>query len=108
MSLEDLLKRVTEAGFTPGPWRAEKRDRWQVQAEHRGPGSNFCVASINHWSDDAEADARLIAAAPALFEALVQLLDDMGEDGLSVCKAAKDQARNALLRALISQKEGVE
>ena len=31
-----------------------------------------------------------------LREALDQLLDDMGENGLCVCEAAKDQARAAL------------
>ena len=31
-----------------------------------------------------------------LREALDQLLDDMGDDGLCVCPAAKDQARAAL------------
>ena len=54
-----------------------------------------------HTSEMAEyrANARLIAAAPDLLAALDQLLDDMGEDGLSVCQAAKDQARAALSRA---------
>jgi hypothetical protein len=31
-----------------------------------------------------------------LIEALEQLLDDMGDSGLSVCPAAKEQARAAL------------
>ena len=45
------------------------------------------------------ANARLIAAAPELYEALDQILDDMGNDGLSCCQAAKDQARAALAKA---------
>ena len=44
-------------------------------------------------------NAALIAAAPDLYKALGQLLDDMGEDGLSVRQAAKDQARAALTKA---------
>lgn len=44
-------------------------------------------------------NAALIAAAPDLLEALDQILDDMGEGGLSCCQAAKDQARAALAKA---------
>jgi hypothetical protein len=55
---------------TPGPWWIERRlgDGLQVNAKHRGEGSSYCVASINHWEGDADrANARLIAAAPDLF-----------------------------------------
>ena len=34
----------------------------------------------------------------ALYEAMDQLLDDMGEQGLCVCQAAKDQAKATLAR----------
>lgn len=48
----------------------------------------------------AEAEREACAKiAPELYEALDQLLDDMGEDGLSVCQAAKDQAKAALAKA---------
>ena len=50
-------------------------------------------------TESGEADARMISAAPDLYAALDQLLDDMGDDGLSVCQAAKDQAKAALARA---------
>jgi len=61
---------------TPGPWWVERRvgDASQVNARHRGEGSSYCVASINHWEGDADrANARLIAAAPDLLEALKRL-----------------------------------
>lgn len=46
---------------TPGRFWVENRDgRWQVQMEHRGPGSSFCVAQINHWADDGRALAEQI------------------------------------------------
>lgn len=54
--------------------------------------------SLSSW-EKIQADAELIAAAPDLYEALDQLLDDMGETGLSVCQAAKDQAKAALAKA---------
>lgn len=60
--------------FTPGPWQALPspfEDRIEAVAH---PGS--CVASTGNWltSEKAEqhANARLIAAAPDLLEALIQ------------------------------------
>jgi hypothetical protein len=58
---------------TPGPWYVEDRRPgggvMQVQAPYQGPGSSYCVASINYWRD-VEANARLIAAAPEMLDAL--------------------------------------
>lgn len=71
------------------------------QARLRGEAEGALRASelagvVEGWQRRAEAaEARLAEAV----EALDQLLDDMGEDGLSVCQAAKDQAR-ALLQSL--------
>ncbi len=49
---------------TGGEFWAEKRDgRWQLQMRHRGPGSSFCVAQINHWADNSEALTTRIANA---------------------------------------------
>lgn len=54
---------------TPGPWRANNRDKtskqgWEVLAENK---------AITGWGSvqTTEANARLIAAAPELLEALV-------------------------------------
>jgi hypothetical protein len=71
--------RPTGAGFTPGPWWVEDRLKvcanrgggaLQIQAQHRGEGSSYCVATVNFW-EATEANARLIAAAPQLYAALV-------------------------------------
>jgi hypothetical protein len=52
---------MKQAERTPGRFWVENRDgRWQVQMEHRGPGSSFCVAQINHWADDGRALAEQI------------------------------------------------
>ena len=40
-------------------------------AEHRGPGSSFCVATVNFWEDGAGHNSSLIAAAPELLDALI-------------------------------------
>lgn len=67
----------TESKHTPGPWWVEVRPNpasaitplFQIQAKHRGEGSNYCIASVNFW-EAPEANARLIAAAPDLLSAL--------------------------------------
>ena len=67
---------VDEQSHTPGPWWVERRvgDALQVNAEHRGKGSSYCIASVNHWEGPIDhANARLIAAAPDLLAACKRL-----------------------------------
>ena len=49
---------------TPGPWRIE----WEM-----AHGGLSVVATI-HFHDDTEANARLVAAAPELLEALQEIV----------------------------------
>ena len=66
--------------YTPGPWRAEKN----------ATGS-FTVLAPNHYVDDdlsefvafgvSKADARLIATAPELLEAIRDLAERRGHPG---------------------------
>lgn len=81
---------------TPGPWH---QDGFFIQDDN---GHLIAIVESPDGRCD-EANARFIVQAvnaytstEALREALWQLLDDMGDDGLSVCQAAKDQARAAL------------
>jgi hypothetical protein len=99
--------------FTPGPWRVEDRlDRpvsggggaLQVQAAHRGEGSSYCVASVNLW-ESPEANARLIAAVPELYEALSEVVtllegwhrlnfaDEIQQQSVRLAKRALAKAR---------------
>lgn len=60
--------------YTPAPWEAERMDsgRWLICADAE------VMAVMEPWSPDVdEADARLIAAAPDLLEALKMVLDAM-------------------------------
>ena len=96
---------MTEPGFTPGPWEA---DFLAVG----GGGQTVARAEImrrEHWetgAGEAQANARLIAAAPALYEALQGMMrhscvadsapeDKDGEDHIAESKAlaALKQAR---------------
>jgi hypothetical protein len=70
------------AQHTPGPWTANKPTQSNGRAEvHAGP---MLVAQAFNWLLDAEgdeqcwADARLIAAAPDLLEALKLALSIIG------------------------------
>ena len=64
---------------TPGPWRvSEKRgDLIDIRHENNEPGAmslNLAqVVARQSWLKEAEANARLIAAAPELLEALQDL-----------------------------------
>lgn len=81
---------MSNQGFTPGPWVIEKA------------ADAYCIASVGNLvimpssgkvkHDNAEADARLIAAAPELLEALECLLE-MGHT------KAGDLARAAIAKA---------
>jgi hypothetical protein len=101
------------ASYTPGPWWVEDRRHvqanrgggaLQVQAQHRGEGSSYCVASVNFW-EATEANASLIAAAPDLFEALesqvIAFTNLAGNVGFSSADIADctAQARAALTKA---------
>jgi hypothetical protein len=68
------------AGFTPGPWVASDRtDGHEIYAA-KWPGRPICHAS-SYWQgegprrDEREANARLIAAAPELYEAVSAFVD---------------------------------
>ena len=70
---------MTQFKGTPGPWRvSEKRgDLIDIRHENNEPGAmslNLAqVVARQSWLKEAEANARLIAAAPELLEALQDL-----------------------------------
>ena len=88
---------------TPGPWEAEwhrKYKQWNVF-----PESGKAVVSVTdlcgeYSKEETEANARLIAAAPELLEALQGLLDCMAIPS-SICKErpAYEAARAAIAKA---------
>lgn len=114
--MSDALTTERVASHTPGPWWIERRvgDALQVNAEHRGKGSSYCVASVNHWEGPADlANARLIAAAPDLLAALKDLADWLAY-GLNKADGAEPTAEDhvacervaAQARAAVDKAEG--
>jgi hypothetical protein len=76
------------AGFTPGPWAAElgRNGSFSIEAERGGIANGLLVlASRNEhplMADQMHANARLIAAAPELLEALKSLVHSLDESDL--------------------------
>lgn len=72
---------------TPGPWIVREGDEWTNSIVTRegelpnGEPAYWEVASYNRRRSEAEANARLIAAAPELLSALLELLDSMDANG---------------------------
>jgi hypothetical protein len=102
-------------GFTPGPWhyRPNEWDDWGVVKADR-----FTICQARAWNaideetlaqhrkagtDPCEANARLIAAAPDLYEALEMVRDadeDCHKDGLpTIPPAARQKIDAALAKA---------
>jgi hypothetical protein len=100
-----------EIKHTPGPWAAKKGVGWYVVRIAHSQDDNFAIAvGSNKTSlvdaptgDDAEAEAnaRLIAAAPDLLEALEMLswLEQFCDDGDDDLEGARTAARAAIAKA---------
>lgn len=66
------------AKHTPGPWAAfykHKYDEWQVSVPERGSSMKRALFQQGVLTEHPEADARLIAAAPELLAALIDLVE---------------------------------
>ena len=89
---------------TPGPWKAENGTGsggkgwgcWEVFA---CDGPETYIAGSNRDNPDQEANARLIAAAPELLEALQTALRDSGCDGDLCAHWWHEKARAAIAKA---------
>ena len=92
---------------TPGPWSVEKGDPecgnygWYVCH----PDTVDEESAICNLSVEAEANARLIAAAPELLEALKECITDDGATGMRSIELARKRlaAINKLARAAIAK-----
>lgn len=96
---------------TPGPWVVlrEPRGMWITRAD-----KSFAIASIPPMAENAASDARLIAAAPQLLEALELARDYMHAHVMGLHEAyrgypqrhARDDADLAKIDAAISAAKG--
>ena len=92
---------------TPAPWRVSSESPHIIKKDYRAIGSDagFLIASTmgndnsGFYASEQEADAnaRLIAAAPELLEALEELI--AATQHLDPCQATVDKARAAIAKA---------
>lgn len=88
------------SGFTPGPWVVELADDAYCIANVGNLVIMPCGGKVKH--DNAEADARLIAAAPDLLEALEMIVAEADSYTARTGKPVYnwlDQARAAIAKA---------
>jgi hypothetical protein len=81
---------MAKTTHTPGPWDAQTAQPHVTRAWHvrnRDIGRGVCDLSPAKWEDtsdaETEANARLIAAAPELLDALLAVLRHEGERDVS-------------------------
>lgn len=89
------------AGFTPGPWLIEpqgERARGHWLADNAGAYVALACSRDNS-RDEEDANARLIAAAPELYEALALAAEWIAEDGASLSEVAEAKIYAALAKA---------
>jgi hypothetical protein len=82
---------VSAPAFTPGPWTVESRVAFGKNDYAVSPasGNDGFVAALTH-GPDAKANARLIAAAPELYEALVALTRAVNTNELAAAMACHE------------------
>ena len=79
---------------TPGPWAVSSTERRYVREVNGKRYVASCTDSQDYRTyEEAEANARLIACAPEMLEALQDLCDTLGECGMT------EKARAAIARA---------
>lgn len=101
----------TEGGHTPGPWSVEQYGDGDSLVIHAGGEWRICFMATPGDSPGAmrriEANARLIAAAPALLEAL-QAQEDQQRRGILNMTDAEVERVTTLRRAALAQATGGE
>lgn len=92
---------MSEQGHTPGPW-GQRRLKRSIEIFWLSTGKKIASISLNEFisNDKTEANARLIAAAPELLDALMALIPEgwTADDTMDHMPGIK-QARAAIAKA---------
>jgi hypothetical protein len=95
---------VSVASFTPGPWRVAPSHQYadsgslNVDTADNGQTSYICCAGLR-GDEEAEANARLIAAAPEMLAALHNMLEVYWGDGQEPAPDCIARAQAAIAKA---------
>jgi hypothetical protein len=100
-----LRSKMVEQKWTPGPWKADMGLVTGMESRNRFKGTpSLDIFDANEWpvelSDEAVANAHLIASAPDLYEALNEILNySGGADHATDDPYVMDRARAAFSKA---------
>jgi hypothetical protein len=107
------------SAHTPGPWAVWPMGRYLVisctgSGMQKHPQEGMHVAHVKmpdenkEWDQLWEANARLIAAAPELLQALIDLDEAYCDISSGTCRESRESGRNALIaaRAAIAKASG--
>lgn len=86
---------------TPGPWEASLNvceTRWLIYTQEQSLRHRGYLASTAETNEDSEANAKLMAAAPDLLDALKELVT-VAESHISCPCPEIDEARAAIAKA---------
>lgn len=95
-SCNDYKKQLISDSFAPKPWHIGEENPWLIYA-----ANGYAVADLRTYHGrhhDTKADARLVAAAPDLLEALQNLENDDGSipaHAWNLCQAAISKATSS-------------
>lgn len=91
---------------TPGPWRVSEKRGDLIDIRHNDSGVGAISLNLAHvvarqsWLKEAEANAKLIAAAPELLEVLKLILSYHDDGNCVLHKEDVSMARAAINKAL--------
>jgi hypothetical protein len=95
-----------KAKYTPGPWEAENNGQfWEIVPKNRVSAQPYRIGDVcasdpeNPNSGIQEANARLIAAAPELLEALLELDEAYCRAGTNLTRSERAEDRRRLMKA---------
>jgi len=98
---------MSDTQHTKGPWQVTHNSQGETFVDYTGDtGSLFAVARVYATSGNQEADARLIAAAPDLLAALLEVqsryasVSERGAIEVAITPDLYDQIEQALTRAI--------
>jgi hypothetical protein len=90
---------------TPGPWDVAGTTHSRKHLTVHAPGMDP-VAFVHNGSDRGEADARLVAAAPDMYDALTEVLAEISRINAAAGHTVFNPTATSMARAALGKAEG--
>lgn len=95
---------------TPGPWKLRRVTRYDIRIAPESEPEHVSIAGMAIWGEEdreeLEANARLIAAAPELLEALKELREALSDSGITTPYGSRLMRSFLKANAAIARVEG--